>query len=66
MARKSAVVVDPDDTPPVGLCRIETCGRPTWMVDDLGPAHPCCVLNEKASPGDPCVACRSASGTRRR
>jgi hypothetical protein len=41
-----------------GPCRI--CGDPSWMADESGPAHPCCVLHAKEHPGQPCIACATS------
>lgn len=42
---------------PAGDCRV--CGLPSWLADEYGPAHPCCVLHE-AKHGEDCPACRAS------
>ena len=49
---------------PIGKCRI--CGDDTWRADDLGPAHPCCVIHASENPDRPCLACEASRKARRR
>ena len=46
------------EPPPVGKCRI--CGDDSWRRDELGPAHPCCVVHARENPGRPCLACEAS------
>ncbi len=34
---------------PAGKCRV--CVEDTWRTDELGPAHPCCVIHARENPG---------------
>lgn len=61
---KASATPDPDGPPPLGNCRIATCGNPTWMADEVGPVHPCCLLWEAVAPGVRCLACRSGDHRR--
>jgi hypothetical protein len=46
------------DPSPLGPCRV--CGRPSWMADDLGPAHPCCEAWAAREPRKPCPSCAAS------
>lgn len=50
--------------PPAGKCRV--CAEDTWRSDELCPAHPCCVIHARESPGVACPACEASRKARRR
>ena len=55
---------DRADPPPLGKCRF--CGEDSWRSDEGGPAHPCCAIHARESPGRPCPACEASRNARRR
>ncbi len=52
------------EPPAVGKCRIY--GDDSWRGDELGPAHPCCVIHARENQGRPCLACEASRKARRR
>ena len=42
------------------------CGRPSWLADETGPAHPCCRWWFEREGAPHCPACRTSEALRRR
>lgn len=51
---------------PCRFCQDPAWAKPTSLVPEAAPAHPCCEIHARENPGQPCIACAASKRLQRR
>jgi hypothetical protein len=54
------------DIGPCRFCQDPVWAKPTSLVHEAAPAHPCCAIHARENPGQPCIACAASKRLQRR
>lgn len=54
------------DIGPCRLCQDPVWAKPTSLLQEAAPTHPCCAIHARENPGQPCIACAASKRLQRR